>query len=67
VEDLPVDDGWADVVISNGVLNLVADKKAGFTEIWRVLRPGGVYQFADIANGQTIPEEAVRDIDLWTA
>ncbi|MCP4434631.1 MAG: methyltransferase domain-containing protein [Actinomycetia bacterium] len=67
VEDLPVDDGWADVVISNGVLNLVADKKAGFTEIWRVLRPGCVYQFADIANGQTIPEEAVRDIDLWTA
>ena len=65
-EELPVDDGWADVVISNGVLNLCADKRAAFTEIERVLRPGGVLQFADIANGRTVPPEALRDIDLWT-
>ena len=67
VEDLPVDDGWADVVISNGVINLVADKRLALREIWRVLRPGGRFQFADIANGRPVPEEALRDIDLWTA
>ncbi|HEX6310875.1 MAG TPA: methyltransferase domain-containing protein [Acidimicrobiia bacterium] len=66
-EQLPVEDGWADVVISNGVINLVADKQQAFGEIFRVLRPGGVLQFADIANGRPVPEEAVRDIDLWTA
>src|SRR5436190_3260810 len=65
-EALPVDDGWADVVISNGVLNLCADKRAAFAEIWRVLRPGGWLQFADIANGRPVPPEARRDIDLWT-
>jgi arsenite methyltransferase len=65
-EDLPVDDGWADVVISNGVINLCADKRAVFDEIHRVLRPGGVLQFADIANGRTVPIEAMRDVDLWT-
>jgi SAM-dependent methyltransferase len=65
-EALPVDDGWADVVISNGVINLCADKRAVFTEINRVLRPGGVLQFADIANGRPVPPEALRDIDLWT-
>ncbi len=65
-EQLPVDDGWADVVISNGVFNLCADKRAVFTEVARVLRPGGVLQFADIANGRPVPEGALRDIDLWT-
>jgi len=65
-EDLPVEDGWADVVISNGVINLCADKRAVFDEIHRVLRPGGALQFADIANGRTVPVEVVRDIDLWT-
>jgi SAM-dependent methyltransferase len=65
-EDLPVDDGWADVVISNGVINLCPDKRAVFGEIRRVLRPGGVLQFADIANGTPVPEGALRDIDLWT-
>jgi arsenite methyltransferase len=65
-ETLPLDDGWADVVISNGVLNLCADKQAAFREIWRVLRPGGWLQFADIANGRAVPAEAMRDIDLWT-
>lgn len=65
-EELPVEDGWADVVISNGVINLCADKRAAFDEIWRVLHPGGILQFADIANGRPVPEEAMRDVDLWT-
>lgn len=65
-EQLPVDDGWADVVISNGVINLCADKHAVFTEIHRVLRTGGHLEFADIANGRPVPPEALRDIDLWT-
>ena len=65
-EALPVDDGWADVVISNGVINLCADKRSVFAEIHRVLRPGGVLQFADIANGRPVPIEAMRQIDLWT-
>lgn len=67
VERLPIDDGWADVVISNGVINLCADKKATFSEIFRVLRPGGRLQFADIANGKPVPEAAIGNIDLWTA
>lgn len=67
LEDMPVADGWADVVISNGVFNLCADKRGVFSEVMRVLRPGGVLQFADIANGKPVPEEAIRDIDLWTA
>ena len=66
-EALPVENGWADAVISNGVFNLCADKKAAFAEAWRVLEPGGVLQFADIANGRPVPPEALRDIDLWTA
>lgn len=65
-EATPVEDGWADVVISNGVINLCADKQAVFAEIFRVLRPGGVLQFADIANGRPVPVEAMRDVDLWT-
>jgi len=67
IEDMPVEDGWADVVMSNGVINLCADKRGAFQEIWRVLRPGGWLQFADIANGKPVPESALRNIDLWTA
>ena len=66
-EKLPVEDGWADVVISNGVINLCADKRATFQEIYRALRPGGRLQFADIANGNPVPEAAMRNVDLWTA
>jgi arsenite methyltransferase len=65
-ESLPVADCWADVVISNGVINLCADKHAVFAEIFRVLRPGGRLQFADIASGRPVPAAALRDIDLWT-
>jgi len=67
IEEMPVEDDWADVVMSNGVLNLCADKRLAFQEIWRVLRPGGWLQFADIANGKPVPESALRNIDLWTA
>jgi len=65
-ESIPVEDGWADAVISNGVINLCADKRAVFDEIHRVLHPGGWLQFADIANGRPVPIEAMRDVDLWT-
>ncbi len=67
IEEMPVEDAWADVVISNGVINLCADKKQAFAEIIRVLRPGGYLQFGDIANGKPVPESAVSNIDLWTA
>lgn len=48
------------------MINLCADKQVVFEEIFRVLRPGGTLQFADIANGRPVPTEALRDIDLWT-
>ncbi len=65
-ERLPVEDGWADVVISNGVINLVPDKLAAYREIARVLKPGGRVQVADICVELEVPESAQRDIDLWT-
>jgi SAM-dependent methyltransferase len=67
VEKIPVEEGWADVVISNGVINLCVDKKQTFGEIMRVLRPGGTLQFADIANGKSVPASAMANIDLWTS
>ena len=66
LEQMPIEGGWADVVISNGVINLCVDKEQALREIWRVLRPGGWLQFADIANGKEIPAAAVCNIDLWT-
>lgn len=66
LEDLPVDDGWADVVISNGVLNLVPDKSAALAEMRRVLRPGGRLQLADIVLGRPVPDDAKQDVALWT-
>ena len=66
-EALPVEDGGADVVISNGVINLCPDKEKVFAEIFRVLRPGGRLQFADIANGKPVPKTAMQNIDLWMA
>jgi SAM-dependent methyltransferase len=65
-EALPVPDGWADVVISNGVINLVPDKLGAYREIARVLRPGGRVQIADICVERPVPESALQDIDLWT-
>jgi len=63
---LPVEDSRIDVVISNGVLNLVPEKEAAFAEIARVLRPGGRLQLADIAIDEELGEDARRNIDLWT-
>jgi SAM-dependent methyltransferase len=63
---LPLDDATVDIVISNGVLNLVPDKPAAVREIARVLKPGGRVQIADIIIGEALPESALRDIDLWT-
>lgn len=65
-ESLPVDDGWADVVISNGVVNLCPDKPAVFQEMYRVLKPGGRIRIADILVQKAVPEDAKRDVDLWT-
>ena len=66
LESLPVPDAWADVVISNGVLNLVPDKEAALTEMHRVLKPGGRLQVADIAVQKPVPHSALGDVSLWT-
>ena len=66
VEQLPFADGSFDVVISNGVIDLVPDKDAVFSEIHRVLRPGGRVQIADVTIQQPVSEEGKRNIDLWT-
>ncbi len=65
-EALPVLDGWADVVISNGVLNLMPDKAAALGEMRRALKPGGRLQIGDILVQKAVPESAKRKIDLWT-
>ena len=65
-EGLPVPDGWADVVISNGVLNLMPNKSAALQEMTRVLKPGGRLQIGDILVQKPVPESARRQIDLWT-
>lgn len=64
-ESLPVEDGWADVVISNGVVNLFPDKLAAFREIARALKPGGRLQIGDILVQKAVSEKGKRDIDLW--
>jgi len=66
LEQLPVEDGWADVVISNGVINLCPDKGATFREIHRVLKPGGRLQIADILVSRPVSNSAKQRIDLWT-
>ena len=65
-EALPVPDGSADVITSNGVINLCPDKEAVFRELYRVLRPGGRLQIADILVKRAVPQDAREDIDLWT-
>jgi len=66
IEALPIDDATADVVISNGVINLSPDKAAVFREIVRVLKPGGRIQIADIVVQKAVPDAAKENIDLWT-
>jgi SAM-dependent methyltransferase len=65
-ERLPFDDGSFDVVISNGVIDLIPDKGAVFSEIFRVLVPGGRIQVADVTIQRPVSEEGRRNIDLWT-
>ena len=66
LEALPVETGWADIVISNGVLNLVPDKAAALAEIHRVLRPGGRLQAADIVLERPVSASSKQDVSLWT-
>jgi SAM-dependent methyltransferase len=65
-EALPVPDGWTDVIISNGVLNLMPDKSAALQEMARVLKPAGRLQIADILVERPVPDGSKRKIDLWT-
>ncbi len=65
-EALPVEDGWADVVISNGVLNLMPDKRRALQEMARVLKPEGRLQIGDILVEKAVPAGAKEKIDLWT-
>lgn len=64
--ELPLEGASADVVVSNGVLNLAPDKRRAFSEVLRVLRPGGRFLYADIAVAAELPESIRRDIDLWS-
>ena len=66
IEELPFEDESFDVVISNGVIDLLPDKEVVFASIYRVLRPGGRIQFADVTIQQPVSEEGKRKIDLWT-
>jgi SAM-dependent methyltransferase len=66
LEDVPIEDGWADVVISNGAINLSPNKYKVFREIHRVLRPGGRIQIGDIIVQKPISDSAKKKIDLWT-
>jgi ubiquinone/menaquinone biosynthesis C-methylase UbiE len=63
---LPIDDGAVDVLLSNGVFNLVPEKERALAEMFRVVAPGGRLQIADIVLGAELDETARRDIDLWT-
>ena len=65
-EQVPVDDATADIVISNGVVNLCPDKLAVFREMFRVLKPGGHIQVGDILVHRELPPEAKDDIELWS-
>jgi len=67
LEQLPVDDDWADVVISNGVVNLSADKQRVFAEAARVLKPGGRLALSDIVTEAPLPQGVVANATLWAA
>jgi SAM-dependent methyltransferase len=66
IESLPLPAADVDIVISNGVIDLVPDKDAVFSELDRVLRPGGRLQLADVVIHTEVSEDARKRIDLWT-
>lgn len=65
-ESLPFADESFDVIVSNGVIDLIPDKDAVLSEMFRVLRPGGRIQVADVTIQRPVSEEGKRNIDLWT-
>ena len=65
-EALPVESGWADLVISNGVLNLAARKQSAFAEVARVLKPGGRFQAADLVLVKDLPRDLRDDQFAWS-
>lgn len=65
-QSLPLPESFADVVISNGVLNLTLDKTETLREWFRILKPGGRLQVGDILVEHEIPSDALNDISLWT-
>jgi len=65
-ETLPLEVESVDVVISNGVINLTPDKEQAMREVWRVLKPGGRFQIADIVVHREVPQEAKDNIELWS-
>jgi arsenite methyltransferase len=66
LEDLPIADDSVDAVISNGVFNLTPEKERAFAEAFRILKPGGRMQVADILVQKEVPEAARNEVDLWT-
>jgi len=64
-ESIPLPANTVDVVTTNGAINLVLDKQRAFSELWRVLRPGGWLQFADVLLGQPVTEACRADPKLW--
>ena len=64
--ELPIDSGTVDVIISNGVINLTPDKDRAYAEAFRILKPGGRIQLADIVVANELSEKIRSDIDLWT-
>lgn len=67
IEEAPIPDGWADVVISNGVINLCKDKTSVFASVARMLRPGGRMAISDIVTERALTEAIVCDVNLWAA
>jgi len=67
IEEAPIRDGWADVVISNGVINLCVDKASVFREVARILRPGGRMAISDIVTERPLTEAIVCDVNLWAS
>jgi arsenite methyltransferase len=64
--ELPIESASVDVVISNGVLNLTPDKRQAFSEVARILKPGGQFLYGDIVVASELSEAVRRNIDLWT-